>query len=151
MVPQTIGNQNVVDWVPMDTAAKAVCEATMERSTKTSGGGDLARAYHVVNPAIVQWTDLVSGISRALEESVDKPVRSVPFESWLEALKSCPVTAEEMEKKPAIKLLDFYEGLGSEGGSLPRLATKDTENTSEALRSSEAISAELIGAWIKMW
>jgi hypothetical protein len=151
MVPQTLGNQNVVDWVPMDTAAKAVCEVTMARSTETSQGGGLARAYHVVNPAIVQWTDLVPGISQALQERADKPVKSVTFDSWLQVLRSCPVTAEEMEKKPAIKLLDFYEGLGSEGGSLPRLATKDTEKTSEALRSSEAISAELIGAWIKMW
>jgi thioester reductase-like protein len=151
MVPQTLGNQNVVDWVPMDTAAKAVCEVTMARSTETSQDGDLAHAYHVVNPAIVQWTDLVPGISQALQESADKPVKAVAFDSWLQALRSCPVTAEEMERKPAIKLLDFYEGLGSEGGSLPRLATKDTEKTSEALRSSEAISAELIGAWIKMW
>ena len=73
------------------------------------------------------------------------------FESWIQALRSCPVTAEEMEKKPAIKLLDFYEGLGSEGGSLPRLATNDTERASEALRCSGAISTELVGAWIKTW
>ena len=151
MLPQTLGNQNVVDWVPMDIAARAVCEVTMARSAKASEGGDLTRAYHVVNPAIIQWTDLVAGISQALRESADKQVESVTFDSWLQALRSCPVTAEEMEKKPAIKLLDFYEGLNSEGGSLPRLATKDTEETSEALRSSEAISAELIGAWIKMW
>jgi len=151
MLPQTLGNQNVVDWVPMDTAAKTVCEITMARSTETTGGDDLARAYHVVNPTIVQWTDLVTGISRALEESANKPVKPVTFESWLQALRDSPVTAEEMEKKPAIKLLDFYGGLNSEGGALPRLATKDTEKTSEALRSSEAISAELIGAWIKMW
>ena len=151
ILPQTLGSQNVVDWVPMDTAAKAVCEVTMARSTGTSEGDDLARAYHVVNPAIVQWSDLVPGVSRALEECTDKPVKPVAFESWIQALRSCPVTAEEMEKKPAIKLLDFYEGLGSEGGSLPRLATNDTERASEALRCSGAISTELVGAWIKTW
>jgi thioester reductase-like protein len=151
MIPQTLGNQNVVDWIPMDTAAKAVCEVTIARSTETSQAGDLARAYHVVNPAIVQWTDLVPSISQALQERADKPIQSVPFKSWLQTLESCPVTAGEMEKKPAIKLLDFYNGLNAEGGSLPRLATKDTEKTSEALRSSEAISAELIGTWIQMW
>jgi thioester reductase-like protein len=151
MLPQTLGNQNVVDWVPMDTAARAVCEITMARATEMSGADDLARAYHVVNPAVVQWTDLVPDISQALQECAGKPVEPVTFESWLQALWSCPVTAEEMEKKPAIKLLDFYEGLKSEGGALPRLATGDTEKTSEALRSSEVISAELVRAWIGSW
>jgi len=151
MLPQTLGNQNIVDWVPMDTAAKAVCELTMARSAETSAGGDIARAYHVVNPAVVQWTDLVPGILQALQESADRPVTPVAFESWLETLRRYPVTAEEMEKKPAIKLLDFYEGLNAEGGSLPRLATDETEMTSQALRTSSAISADLVGAWIKMW
>ena len=151
MLPQTLGNQNIVDWVPMDTAAKAVCELTMARSAETSAGGDIARAYHIVNPAVVQWTDLVPGILQALQESADRPVTPVAFESWLETLRRYPVTAEEMEKKPAIKLLDFYEGLNAEGGSLPRLATDETEMTSQALRTSSAISADLVGAWIKMW
>ncbi|KAM0700227.1 hypothetical protein Q7P35_011947 [Cladosporium inversicolor] len=151
MLPETLGSQNVVDWVPMDTAAKAVCQITAARSTETSEDNDLARAHHVVNPAIVQWTHLVPGISRALEECAVKPVKIVAFDTWIQALRNCPVTAEEMEKKPAIKLLDFYEGLGSEGGSLPRLATNDTERASEALRSSGAISAKLVGAWIKTW
>lgn len=151
MVPQTLGNQNVVDWVPMDTAARVVLEATLARSTGTNDGEDLTRAYHLVNPSIVQWPDLVPGISRALEESAGKRVKPVTFESWIQALRSCPETAEEMEKKPAIKLLEFYEGFSSKGMSLPRLATKDTERASETLRCSEPINTELVGAWIKTW
>jgi thioester reductase-like protein len=151
MVPQTLGNQNVVDWIPMDVAAKTVCELTISRSSEVSRDVDLARAYHIVNPRIVQWTDLVPSILRALQEQTDKPVKSVTFEAWLEALRNCPVTTEEMEKKPAIKLLDFYEGLSSENGALPRLATGVTEENSDALRSVDAISADLVRAWIKMW
>lgn len=151
MLPQKLGNQNIVDWVPMDTAARAVYEATMVRSIETDGGNSLVRAYHVVNSAVVQWPDLVPGILQALQERAEKPVRSVTFEAWLQALQSCPMTNQEMEKKPAIKLLDFYEGLNSQGGSLPRLATDDTEKASEALRSLGAISPDLIRSWIRMW
>jgi thioester reductase-like protein/acyl-coenzyme A synthetase/AMP-(fatty) acid ligase len=151
MVPQTLGNQNVVDWIPMDVAARTVCELTMARSSETNKDADLARAYHIVNPRVVQWTDLVPSIVQALQGQTDKPVKSMTFQSWLEALRDCPVTTEEMEKKPAIKLLGFYEGLSSENGALPRLATSVTEETSDALRSVDAISADLVRAWIKMW
>jgi thioester reductase-like protein len=151
MVPQTLGNQNVVDWIPMDVAAKTVYQLTMARSGEASKDVDVARAYHIVNPLVVQWTDLVPSIVQVLQEQTDKPVKAVTFETWLKALRDCPVTTEEMEKKPAIKLLDFYEGLRLENGALPRLATRDTEGTSEALRSVDAISADLVRAWIKMW
>lgn len=151
MVPQTLGNQNVVDWIPMDVAAKTVFVLTMARSSDVSKDSDLARAYHIVNPRIVQWTDLVPSIAQTLQEQTEKPVRSVTFDAWLNALGDCPVTAEEMESKPAIKLLDFYQSLRSDGGALPRLATKDTERTSEALRSVHAISAGLVRSWIACW
>jgi thioester reductase-like protein/acyl-coenzyme A synthetase/AMP-(fatty) acid ligase len=151
MVPQTLGSQNVVDWIPMDVAAETVCELTLAHAGEVRKSPESARAYHIVNPRVVQWSDLVPRILQALQEDIDKPVKSVTFEAWLKALRGCPVTTEEMEKKPAIKLLDFYHGLNSEGGSLPILATRDTEGTSEALRSVDAISAELVRAWIKMW
>jgi thioester reductase-like protein/acyl-CoA synthetase (AMP-forming)/AMP-acid ligase II len=153
VLPRTLGQQDVVDWVPMDVAARSVCETAYARSSQVNnkGGAELARAFHIVNPRISRWTDLAPALAQTLEEQTGKRVEIVSFGAWIEALRQCPMTAREMETKPAIKLLDFYEGLQSEHGALPRLATEETEEVSRALGNVEAISAELVQAWTRTW
>jgi thioester reductase-like protein/acyl-coenzyme A synthetase/AMP-(fatty) acid ligase len=156
MLPRTLGQQDIVDWVPMDVAALTVCESAFARSTSSqvntcTGGAGLARAFHVINPRTSRWSNLAPSLAQTLQEQTGKRVEIVSFGAWVEALRQCPMTAQEMEKKPAIKLLDFYEGLQAEHGSLPRLATGETEGVSRALGNVEAISAELVQAWIRTW
>jgi hypothetical protein len=140
-----------VDWMPMDLAARTVCETTFARSSQIDTGARLARAFHIINPRTSRWTELAPSLAQTLQEQTGKSVEIVSFGAWIAALRQCPMTAQEMETKPAIKLLDFYEGLQSEHGSLPRLATDETEEVSRALGNVEAISAELVQAWIKTW
>jgi thioester reductase-like protein len=154
MLPQTLGNQNLVDWMPIDVAAQAILDVAAARSddiANVKGSADSIRAFHLVNPRTADWTDLAPAVLEKLRESAHRGVELVRFEDWLSALRSCPATAEEMEAKPAIKLLDFYEGLALGQGGLPRLATEETERISAALRNVGAIDARLLRAWIHMW
>jgi thioester reductase-like protein/acyl-coenzyme A synthetase/AMP-(fatty) acid ligase len=158
-LPRTLGNQNLVDWMPMDIAAKAIFEVAMARSDEIANANSNAkgfdeasiRAFHLVNPRAANWTDLAPAVLETLRETARKDVELVRFEDWLAALRRCPATAEEMEAKPALKLLDFYEGLAIEGGGAPRLATEETERISAALRGVGAIDGPLLQAWIQMW
>jgi thioester reductase-like protein/acyl-coenzyme A synthetase/AMP-(fatty) acid ligase/aryl carrier-like protein len=157
VLPRTLGNQNRVDWMPMDLAARTVFDIAMARSediaNATKGSEEVIRAFHLVNPRATDWTDLAPAVLETLRETTaaHKDVELVGFEDWLAALRSCPATTEEMEAKPAIKLLDFYEGLALGGGGLPRLATEETERISAVLRAVGAIDARLLQAWIHKW
>jgi hypothetical protein len=55
----------------------------------------------------------------------------VSLRESVKALKELPLTAEEVDRKPAVRLIDFYEGLCYEEGRLPRL---DMERTLAGVR-----------------
>ncbi|CAK4034303.1 hypothetical protein DOTSEDRAFT_73214 [Lecanosticta acicola] len=147
MVPQRLGNQDVVDWVPMDLAAKSVVDIAETRAQQDEA---LAVA-HLVNPHTVSWSDLVPHVEDSLAQETGKEIQVVSFRTWLDELKKAPQTPEEIEKKPGIKLIDFYEGLLTEGGGLPPLATKETQKMSETVRTMEAVDAPVMRKWLTQW
>lgn len=147
MVPEKLGNQDLVDWVPMDLAAQSVIDISEHRAKQA----DPLAVAHLVNPRTVSWSKLVSHVKSSLSEETGKDVEIVPFRSWLDELKKSPQTSEEVEKKPGIKLIDFYEGLLTEGGGVPPLATKQTQTMSETVKSMQAVDAELMKRWLSQW
>jgi len=66
-------------------------------------------------------------------------------------MKKLEVTEENMRNIPGLKLLDFYEGLAVEEGSLPRLATDRTAEASVTLRELGPVNADLMVNWCKQW
>lgn len=146
VVPEKLGNQDIVDWVPMDLAAKSVIDIAISQA-QTS---DLAVA-HLVNPRIVSWSALVPAVKESLEKETGREMRVVSFREWLDELKSSSQTTEEVEKKPGIKLIDFYEGLLTEGGGLPALKTEKTRVMSRTVDGMKAVDAELMRKWVAQW
>ncbi|OCL12111.1 acetyl-CoA synthetase-like protein [Glonium stellatum] len=151
VLPRTLGNMDQVDWVPVDVAARVVVDVVMARVGGETGKEEVARepfdVFHVVNPRVVTWRELVPAIRRWFGE--DK-VGVVDFGTWLERLRQTPLTPEEVARKPGVKLLDFYAGL-VEGKGLPRLATTRTVQVSDALRELEPVNGGLIEAWLRRW
>jgi len=152
MVPERLGNQDIVDWVPTDLAARSVVELSQARSTETAvDKGPRSAVTHLVNPRTVSWSELVPSIVQSLSQETGKQVQAVPFKQWLEELAKSPRTTEEAEKKPGIKLLDFYEGLTAKQGELPRLATEKTAMLSKTVKSMKPVDAPLMGKWVEEW
>jgi hypothetical protein len=56
-----------------------------------------------------------------------------------------------MRQVPGIKLLDFYQGLAQEEGSLPRMDTHRTVEASETLKRLGAVDRGLMVNWCKQW
>lgn len=152
VLPEQLGNQDTVDWVPIDLAARSVVEIAESRAAQIGhANGPHIAVNHVVNPSTTSWTSLVPSVQGALDQTTGAAPRVVPFNSWLEELAATPKTAEEAEKKPGIKLLDFYQGLTSQAGGLPLLETKETAKLSETIRGMEAIDGALVTKWIRQW
>lgn len=146
LLPSTLGTQDTIDWVPMDLAAKSVCEISITSSTSSS---PLA-VTHLINPQTSIWNkSLLPTIHSYLSSA-----KIVPYSTWLETLKSTPVTSEELEKKPGLKILDFYEALQAEGGGgggLPPMETIETQKVSETVRTMPAIDGKMMEKWLGEW
>lgn len=151
-LPDQLGTQDTIDWVPINLAAKSLFEIAESRVAQIAKGkGPQTAITHIVNPSITSWTSLAPSIKDALDQATGATHRVMPFKSWLEALSTVPKTVEEAEKKPGIKLLDFYQGLMSNAGGLPLLETKETAKLSGTIKSMESIDGSLVTKWIRQW
>lgn len=146
IIPGSLGNQDLVDWVPVDVTAQIIVELGVSRLRRQED--DRLDVFHIVNSKVVSWRELVPVIQEYYGGS--EKLRSVPFAEWVAELRKVPVTAEEVKTKPGIKLLDFYEGLTGETG-LPRLATAHTVQCSKALRELNPVNGDLMRNYLNQW
>lgn len=147
-IPRTLGVQDVVDWVPVDTAAQIIVDIVHSRA-RTQADQKLD-VFHLVNPETASWEQLVPAVQEYYAASGTE-IEAVDFKNWISALKALPMTQEEMQRVPGLKLLDFYEGLASAQGGLPRLATTHTAESSETLKGLGPINRNMIVNWLKQW
>ncbi|KAK4106758.1 acetyl-CoA synthetase-like protein [Parathielavia hyrcaniae] len=145
---------------------------------------DDLHVFHCINPHPTPWADLVPVIVRVLSASlgsqnmIDKTgteeqqenhdaISVVGFREWLARLDSSATSTEQdgagepssfakqLEKNPALKLLDFYHQLviDSRQGDAPsaRLSSLKTVSLSKALADLGPIRAEWMGRWVRDW
>ncbi|TKX20647.1 AMP-binding enzyme-like protein 1 [Elsinoe australis] len=148
-VPRRLGNMDVVDWVPVDVAARVMVELATGEKVDEKMVDERAGIFHLVNPKTVSWQELCPVVQEYYKgKGVD--LEAVGFGEWLEALKKVPATREDAERVPGVKLVDFYEGLAAPQG-LPRLMTEKTEASSDTLRNSEPVTAAMMKKWLDQW
>jgi hypothetical protein len=144
-LPDRLGYQDQVDWVPMDWAARSVCEIAVTKSTAQTTEATVA---HIVNPRTLSWNSLVSAVLSVLGGD---NLKIVSYKEWVDTLQKVSFDKEEIAKKPAVKLLEFFEELLSERGRLPALATVETTKMSDTMRDMQPVNEEMIRKWVTMW
>ncbi|KAI6850943.1 acetyl-CoA synthetase-like protein [Hortaea werneckii] len=149
-VPQDLGNQNLVDWVPMDLAGKTVRDLALSQPSSSATSQDLVRVAHIVNPRTTSWPELVPAVRKSLQKQSGKAIRTVSFGDWLDELKKTEPSPAEIQQKPALKLADFYEGLLGHQG-MPRLATEQTSKISQTVARMQPVSDEMMRKWTQQW
>ncbi|KAF2137904.1 uncharacterized protein K452DRAFT_291256 [Aplosporella prunicola CBS 121167] len=158
MVPMNLGNQDAVDWVPIDEAGRTVTEIAFARLARhaqlfgptAAEGESLLDVFHVQNPHPVPWQTLVP-VLQAFYAQQNISIQAVPFETWLQALRATPLTKDEVERKPGVKLVDFYAGLQLEGGALPAMQTGRTCEASACLKGLKEVDGKLFETWCGQW
>lgn len=144
-LPRTLGNQDRVDWVPMDVAAGAVIDVA------TASTSESTQVYHLTNPHTTSWSQLYPVI-QLFYKNAGVEIDVVEYDAWVDELKRIPQTKENAERVPGLKLLEFYESLRPETGmGLPALDTTRTEGTSETLRNGKAVDEEVMHKWLGQW
>ncbi|KZO93858.1 acetyl-CoA synthetase-like protein [Calocera viscosa TUFC12733] len=142
-----------VSWIPTDMAAQSIIDV-MHGSVNSPSG--TSTYLHLVHPHPVSWDSVLAPIARQLE------CRLVPFSEWLNALSQSAEDESEVTRNPAIKLLDFYRGIGEhdmkteqdktkEAMGMPELETKEAEARSETLRNVRCLGEEDALKWMGYW
>ncbi|KAL1598032.1 putative NRPS-like protein biosynthetic cluster [Paraconiothyrium brasiliense] len=144
-LPRTLGNQDRIDWLPMDVAAAAVLDVA------TASPREPTHVYHLTNPHTTSWTQLYPVI-QAFYQGAGVEIEVVEYDAWVDELKLIPQTKENAEGVPGLKLLDFYESMRpGTGMGLPALETTRMEDASKTLRDGRAVDEETLHKWLGQW
>ncbi|EKM57056.1 uncharacterized protein PHACADRAFT_208208 [Phanerochaete carnosa HHB-10118-sp] len=94
----------VVSWIPMDAVANVVKDVVLSEDK-------LPALINAVHPRPVPWKQVVEDINLCL---YDRPLNVVPYGVWLEELERAAsnATTEDLERIPALKLLDYFRAFG---------------------------------------
>ncbi|KAK4955159.1 putative secondary metabolism biosynthetic enzyme [Elasticomyces elasticus] len=151
ILPEQLGTQDIVDWYPVDLAAKTVWEIANTAVHRMQEIGLMQEVTHLVNPSAAKWTELAPTICEALQRRRGGDVRMSSFQEWTRRLKIVPHTPQDLSTKPAVKLLDFYESLSAIETRLPRLSTRRTALISRTMSEMKPVDTVLMSVWVNGW
>ncbi|KAI2917996.1 hypothetical protein CBS147320_9062 [Aspergillus niger] len=144
-VPNSLGPAEVT-WMPVDQAAKAICEIFQSRSS-SDGVVDSNVTFNVVNPCLTRWESLLPVIQKHYAAEV------VESDIWLsEVEKHESLTGGSAETIPTRLLLPLYRQimeLFNQGWTRPSYDTERTNMASETLRNMGPITPEMMERWIQ--
>lgn len=161
----------VVDWVPIDLLAKVILDLavggpSLQLNGAMKSGSTPVKVYHPHNPQRTTWSALLPSVQKSMSAAMGRDIEVVSFASWIEKVKAASQSvlentaskngtgAQTVSAVPAVKLLDFYEGLlksPATGKSVAPLETKLAECGSETLRKTGPITPQLMDKWVEGW
>lgn len=162
-LPEDLGNQDNIDWVPIDLAAHIISEMAFD-----SDKSDEVRPqfFHVVNPKTIRWKSILPLVRERLQKHQDLPVDVLSFNSWVRKLRNTsgnmsPVSEDGVSQGiSGLKLLEFYESIrlpdriGEEQepvDSETRWELRRSLKASSKLGSLDKVSDKWIGMWLDQW
>ncbi|CZR53994.1 uncharacterized protein PAC_03877 [Phialocephala subalpina] len=157
----------VVDWVPVDVAARTVSDVLLSgRGDGESGVVEVGQGqekkvgtysvHNIVNPAPILWSDLVSMLRSSLvstSSSKLNKIEAIPMKDWVQRLASLAEAAASPNEVPGLRLLQFFESLAEEEGEEEGkiFETAKTQEISECLRECGRFNQGWINCNIKSW
>ena len=99
-LPSSLGLNEIIDWMPVDTVARIVLELQREGRFQEE-----CQIFHVVNPKKTSW----SAILPALKDRM--ALKDVALPEWIRMVASSNV--KDTRQNPAAKLLDFFQGIAT--------------------------------------
>ncbi|MCJ1295167.1 hypothetical protein MMC34_006729 [Xylographa carneopallida] len=160
LLPASLGAMDAVDWLPVDALAPLLLDLLKSHAAGTAAENARPAVYHAVNPAPTTWGALVPTVQRRLATWA-RPVRVVPFAEWVARLRESAAEAGEGEgereavgRNPAVKLMDFLEGIqvqGDAGVVVAGFETGLTAGRSQILGGVGPVRGEWVEGWMRQW
>ena len=148
--PSSFPSRERVDWIPVDKLSKILIEVLVSSSTASqdeiSKRGTLM--HHIVNPNATTWSSLATGILK-LYKSIN--VKPCSFEEWIDKLEKSVEKELDVERNPAIKLLDFYQNVAKAKEGPRILSSQRAEEASTTLQNIDAVNNDWADIWMRQW
>ncbi|KAK3936324.1 hypothetical protein QBC46DRAFT_452805 [Diplogelasinospora grovesii] len=149
VLPDSLGPMSTVDWTPIEGIAKMILEVSGVTSKVPID--EIGGYFHGVNPVQTSWAKLAAAVKEFYGDRIKK---LVSLDEWVDALEKSQATTEDVNKNPAIKLLDTYKGLAEAeraGQKHVDLDMTRTKKFSKTMREMDAVTPELMQHWCKQW
>ena len=143
-VPADLGPMGCMDWIPVDVLADALTEALLP---SPSSEIETLRYMHFVNPRKTYWKDMASLVAPKIDSSLEV----VPLADWIDSLAALSDKSADVDSVPALKLLDFLQGMSEETVGAPTYSTKSAQVASRSLREVAAVSVAWMECWLSQW
>ena len=105
------------------------------------------QVYNITNPRSVPWSSLLVPIKRCCGQDA----KTVSLAEWTKALHALDRTdVEELATKPALKMLDLFDGLAKQKSVL-RCEVEKSVRASKTMQTLESVSEELMALWLRQW
>ena len=156
-IPGSLGRQHdVVEWIPVDIAAEAVVDLTLSRlDAESQVAGDALACFNIVNPQVASWSVVADAVRAFYADRYQADIREVNFDEWLGDLMAVNQSGEGTgaERYPALKLLDFFQGMGGESIVHGRygFATERAVANSTSMSEVARIDDQLMKKWLEGW
>ena len=146
MLPDSLGALGHLGWAPIEDIAAVVLETS---GVTVDVSGDALNGYfHALNPTPTDWPGLVPTLREFYGERI---TRVVSLAEWVDALDESQSRPQDVERNPAVKLLDTYRAAAGNAGTGFSFATARTELCSPTMWRMETVSPELMRHWCDQW
>lgn len=125
-----------IDWIPVDLLSSVIWEFSLASNTTVNEtiSAELLDIFHLVNPVRRPWSEMLSAVKAGLGDS--DTLEDIYMADWISALEKTDLNdTEEAVSKPAVKILDFFRGVGERQGVT--VANGIAFSTEKAKRSSK--------------
>lgn len=149
VLPKELSSQDVVDWMPIEDVAGLILD--VGGITETKDVSEISGYFHCVNPKTAKWADLAAAIKDFFQGRIKE---LVSLEDWVSALEKSAVDTADVDKNPAIKLLDTYQGFVEAqraGSGHVYLDMSRTMRQSSTAANLGPVTTELMRNWCAQW
>ncbi|KAH8430939.1 uncharacterized protein LDX57_008602 [Aspergillus melleus] len=146
-VPDSLGTASKLDWIPVDELATVITDLVVSMHSGNDNIGPSADYYHLANPKLACYKDLLPVISNRL----GKEVNIVSLSEWVDRLEKSATNAGN-DSNPGITLLSFFQGLRDTQNESPVvLETKHTQERLPELRKVRAVNSRYMETLLDQW
>ncbi|KAK7713546.1 putative NRPS-like protein biosynthetic cluster [Diaporthe eres] len=145
-----------IDWIPVDLLSSVIWElsSASKSSTDDRQKAGLLQIFHLVNPARRPWGEMLPAIKAGLGGS--KPLQDVSMADWISELEHMDLNdKDEVVSKPAVKILDFFRGVGDRQGVTVAngvaFSTEEAKRSSKVMLGLDPVNHEWLLKWIGDW
>jgi len=149
VLPETLGEMEVLDWVPVDLLSTIMIEILGTVLGGTRDGKDKIAVYNLVNPRTTTWSEVRQDVQKFAGIA-----KSVSLREWMKMLEasSRERNGAVVATNPAVKLLDFFRLMSStEGTSGSRFEVANLVSDSPHAAEMPAVSSAWLRLWIRQW